>query len=180
MSQIYKSLTSGPVPPAVPTSFVTDSGTAVPALNVLNVLTPGGGTQGIMTSGAGNTITITVTDTGLVGTATTVGAISANLIVFTMPAVPATVVFDARVAALATVGAGIPLGVAYTLVGGARTDGATATLLPFQELDEFEDTALTTAHAQLTVSGNTVILGVTGVAAYTIDWSGEMGFTRAS
>jgi hypothetical protein len=40
---------------SVPTTFVTDSGNAVPALNILNVL---GGT-GITTSGAGNTITIT-------------------------------------------------------------------------------------------------------------------------
>jgi len=41
----------------VPTSFVTDAGVAVPAVNILNVL---GGT-GITTSGAGNTITITNT-----------------------------------------------------------------------------------------------------------------------
>lgn len=46
-----------PLNPAIPTSFVTDAGTAVPALNVLQVH---GGTD-ITTSGAGNTILITFT-----------------------------------------------------------------------------------------------------------------------
>lgn len=60
MSQVIKNLASGPVPPAVPTSFVTDSGTAIPVANILNFL---GGT-GATTSGSGNTITITVKNEG--------------------------------------------------------------------------------------------------------------------
>lgn len=46
--------------PTVPTKFVTDSGTATPALNTLNVL---GGT-GITTSAAGNTVLITALGSG--------------------------------------------------------------------------------------------------------------------
>ncbi len=54
------STTSGPVPPSVATSYVTDSGVAVPAANILNV----NGGVGTTTSGSGNTIVITVTNEG--------------------------------------------------------------------------------------------------------------------
>ncbi len=60
MSQIIKNLASGPVPPSVATSYVTDSGTAVPALNILNIL----GGSGTTTTGSGNTITINVVNDG--------------------------------------------------------------------------------------------------------------------
>ena len=54
MSQIYTSVSSTP---SVPTEFVTDDGSAIPAANILNVL----GGQGIETEGSGDTITINLT-----------------------------------------------------------------------------------------------------------------------
>lgn len=59
------SLSDSPLPPQVPTSFVTDSGTAVPLANVLDV---NGGT-GIVTSvGASNQIIITNINEGFTWT----------------------------------------------------------------------------------------------------------------
>ncbi len=60
MSQFWQGVTAGSLPPEVPLSFVTDSGTATPAAHILNVL---GGT-GATTSGSGNTVTVTVINDG--------------------------------------------------------------------------------------------------------------------
>ncbi len=46
---------SGPVPPTVPESFVTDSGIAIPVANILNV----NGAGYLLTNGSGNTVHIT-------------------------------------------------------------------------------------------------------------------------
>lgn len=43
MSQFFQGVTSGSLPPSVPTSFITDSGTVIPAGNIVNM----NGTNGI-------------------------------------------------------------------------------------------------------------------------------------
>lgn len=60
MSQIYKSLASGPVPPAIPTSFVTDDGTVIAAANVVNV-NGGAGVKVIANPDLSNNMVINVT-----------------------------------------------------------------------------------------------------------------------
>ncbi len=63
MSQSGKlNTTSGSLPPTLATTYHTDSGNAVPAANILNIL---GGT-GIDTSGAGNTVTISLESKAIV------------------------------------------------------------------------------------------------------------------
>lgn len=59
--------------PTVATDFVTDSGTAIPIANTIEIL--GDSTQGITSSGSGNTVTVTASDAttsqkGVVATST--------------------------------------------------------------------------------------------------------------
>ena len=160
---------SGPVPPAVPTSFQTDSGVAVPALNILNVLgndSTANDNDGISTTGSGNTVTVVLSNR-LQGTGTTVGATTADVITFT-PGVIGTYSIEGRIAAYnttSTVGAG------YSLFGTVRFDGVSMNLCGTPDLIENEEGAMSSADATLVVSGASAIVRVTGYLAQNINWS---------
>lgn len=173
------SSTSGPVPPTVPITFVTDSGNATAAANILNVVTPGSGTQGIRTTGAGSTITITVSPVEIRGSITTIGATTGSVITLALGAVPGTYTIDSTVAGFVTAG-GPAAGVGYTIVGAVRTDGAVATLIPTQVVDHFEEASTALSLSILTVSGNNLIIQVLGCAGLTMDWTAVMFYTFAS
>lgn len=163
--------------PAVPTTFVTDLGNAVPALNVINFVTPGGGTTGIKTTGAGNTVTVTITDTSLSGSAQTIGAVTADLITVPLGATAGTYTFDIKVAGYEST---TPAGCGYAIMASVRTTGAAAVLAPNQAVDTMEEAALVPCDAQVVVAANTAIVRITGVAALTVNWKATAEYVFSS
>lgn len=172
MSQIYKSLASGPVPPTVPTSFVTDvNSPAIPVANVLNVLgndTTANDNDGIRTDGSSGSNTLTVQLTNrLQGSGSTVGATSADIVTFT-PTVVGTYTFEFRTAAFNTTST---LGAGYSVFGTIRFNGAASTVCGSADTIDNEEGTMTGCDIDLVVSGANAILRVTGYAAQTINWN---------
>lgn len=182
MSQIYKSLASGPVPPTVPTSFVTDvNSPAIPAANILNDIggnTTANNNNGIRTDGSsgGNTLTTQLTNRQT-ATITTADATPTALLTFALPAVAGTYYVFGNVQAFTNTG---PAGGAYSFSGGYLTNGATATELGTEFHDTFQSAALLTSDINLSASGNNVVLTVIGVVGLTIDWNSLLEFRQVN
>ncbi len=182
MSQIYKSLAAGPVPPTVATTYVTNvNSPAVPAANILNVL--GGQTAtdnnlGLQTDGSsgGNILTVQLTNRMTAVTITT-DATPTTIITFALPAVSGTYYVWGNVQAFTNTG---PAGGGYSYSGGYLTNGVAATELGTEFHDLFESASLSASDITLSVSGNNVILAVTGVAGLTIDWNALLEFRSIS
>ena len=192
MSQIYKTA-SGGSPPVGTVLFLTpDTGGPVgPSaggnINVFSNTSTINTVNGIQTfKNAVNELDVQLTNRA-VGTATTTGAASTNLITLALGVTPGVYTFDITIAAFAKTGVGAPAGAGYTIVGSVRTTGAAAVLIPTQVVDHFEETVLQgppQPTAILAVSGNNALVTVTGIsdgaAGFVIDWQGTLNYTFAS
>lgn len=177
MSQIYKSLTSGPVPPAVPTQFNTQNGNAVPSANILivngfdsdennaNGIIVKGGVAG---TGTSNEVDVVITNRYSQNSTTT--GVSTSTVTILSALADGTYTLDMSVAAFAT--AGGPAGNGYTIVGSVKSVSGVASLVGgagAQQKDSFEDTV--GANAVLGVSGNDITVTFTGVALFDFNWN---------
>lgn len=171
MSQIIKNRSTGPVPPTVPTSFQTDSGTAIPAANIINVVTPGGGTQGVATSGAGNTITITVNPTDYSGTVTTSdGAGQTQVLNVNIP-IPNNSSMSLRVNVVGF-DSSSSLGCGGEILATVKNISGVGSLCGASDSTINTDNGLVGISFSVIVSGSNAQVQVKGKATHTIDWKG--------
>ncbi len=176
MSQIIKTLTSGgPIPPIIPTSFVTQDGTAVPAANILivngfdsaenninGIITKGG----VAGTGTANEVDVIITNR-VQGQVTTSDATPTNIITFPAGATPGNYIIDGTVNAYDITDTA---GAAYFFTAGIRTTGAATVLIGSQFSTEFEEAAMVPSDIDVVVSGNNIIVQVVGIVGKTIDW----------
>jgi len=170
MSQISATLKSTP---SVPTSFITDDGTAIPVANTLNLLardTTDNNVNGLRTKAdpsGGDDLYVELTNR-VRGTATVSGATTGDIITLDLGASAAVYRFHLHVTGRDT-GTGDGLG--YSVFGSIKTDGATATVIKTAFTDGDEDVSLEDAQMDFIASGNNMILRATGVAAQTISYA---------
>jgi hypothetical protein len=170
---------TGPVPPTVATSYVTDSGTAVPALNVLNVLTAESSInidRGVETTGSGNTVTVLLTNR-ITGTVTTNNATPTTIISFPLGATPGVYFFDGDIVAFDSTDTA---GAAYSFTSGMRTTGAAAIEIGTEFKDLFEEVAMSASDFNVIASGNSIVIQAVGIAAKTIDWNCYLNYRFVS
>lgn len=183
------STTTGPVPPDVPTSFTTDSGTGIPALNILlmhgydssenNVfgITAKGGTSSGNPPGTGATNEVDYYLTNRAhGNVQTIGVVTGNIVTFTPPLTAGTYRLIYQISAYNSTDAAS--GAGYELEGIVMADGLgtlTTVGTPVRIMNG-DATVFDVTLVDVVFSGGSIILQATGVAAKTIRWTGVLNF----
>ncbi len=182
MSQIYKRLTAtGPIPANIPTSFVTDSGTAIPAANVLNVLTSDTSSNfdnGITDIGSGNTVTIQLTNR-VTGQVSTTDATPTTIITFATSSNLVYSVSGTVTLKVTASGGGATLGdgASYDFYGAFKNVAGTVSEIGTEYPTTFEDASLAAADITVSVSGTSVIVQVIGIAT-NINWDAILTYRQ--
>ncbi len=154
--------------------IVTDDGVPAVVADVNgNVTFVGINGVAVTGQGPGSQVTISL-ENNLEFTLTTNNATPQALATIPAGAVAGVYSLDILIAAFAPVALA---GGAYSMWGGVRTTGAAAILTGVADIAENEEAALLASDVSLAVSGNDIIVQVTGVAATTINWKALVKYT---
>ena len=178
MSSISKQSTggSGPTPPNVATSYISNNGTAVPAANILIVNgldSNENNVNGIITkagvagTGTANEVDFVITNR-IRGTVSTTNATPTIISSFPCGAIPGVYNFDIQVGGFNLTDVA---GCGYFISGSVRTDGTTAILVGTPDKIVNEEFVTKSCDANLIVSGNNAIIQITGILAKNINWN---------
>lgn len=175
-------ITSGSLPPTVPTSFTTDSGTAVPALNILSLTAIDSSTNndnGIFTQANPNLSKFlqVVLSNRATGQITTSDATVTTIITLPLGATPGVFTIFGYTTGF------IPAssqGGSYDFVISVKTDGVTATEIGSEFAITFEDALMGPSDISSSTSGNNLLVEVVGVAGLTINWDSKFEYRRVT
>lgn len=169
MSQFFQGTTAGDLPPSVPLTFTTDSGTAIPVANNLNVYgstTPDSVDNGIQTSGSGANVTISLTNRFTSNFTTTDGL--PHIIAFPLQSsVKSTYIFNIELVGVDTT---LGQGASYSVTAATYSDGTTAFLIGSQTSNVYEQAGMNGCEVDVSVQDNLAIFQVFGLAGSTIKW----------
>jgi len=164
-----------PPPPGTDITFGLDVGTTTSVLSVMIVTgvdSIANNANGIFTNANPNLSNVTeiVLSNRITGTATVVGAVTGDIVTFSLGGSAAVYRFQFDVVGRDT---GTGDGVGYSVFATFRTNGAAATLIdtPGPFVDHDEDASLLLASMTMIASGNNAILRATGVAGQTINYN---------
>lgn len=189
MSQIYKDRATGPVPPTVVAQITTDvrdntttgPGTVIPSSNNVNILgrdTIQNNDNGIRTDAdANNSSNCYVELTNRISVnLQTVGAVVQTATIMT-PTNATSLTFNLTLTAYASTG-DVALG--GQQIGLVRKSGGAVTVIGTNDTFDEYDAALGANDWEITNSGADLIISVTGVAGFTLNWQAVFTYVQVS
>ena len=173
--------------PSVPTSFTTDDGSAIPVANTLvlkardTLKNDEDGIQTVADPDGDANLYVELTNRVQVSSAETgVGPANITLIDFSAAPLSGTAGvynLDIRISAYEST---TPMGGAYNIFAGIRTDGTTPVVIGDIDKVVKEDASMAAANVDLVIVGNVLMLEVTGIAGKTIQWDAVGEYTRST
>ena len=176
---------SGPVPPTVPTSFVTQDGTAVPAANILlvdgfdsienndnGIITKGG----VVGTGTSNEVDVILTNRISVTATTSDGGGQTQTVTLMTPSNSTAQTFTALITGFDSVN---NIAIGGEQIGLARTAAGVVTIIGINDTFDESDAALNTADWNVISGGATTQIQFTGVAGHSIAWRCLFEYTQA-